>query len=128
MTPAAPPKEPKPARRDHSEGFVYFVSDGESIKIGKANNVKSRLSGLQTGHAKKHPKFIPIEFSICSIDVPHIDRNPLLVKYSYMRRTIHDYNYQIHCVDKAGDVIETIGEMNIWTVAFAAFNAAARSI
>jgi hypothetical protein len=38
------------------------------------------------------------------------------------------YNYQIHCVDKAGDVIETIGEMNIWTVAFAAFNAAARSI
>lgn len=37
------------------------------------------------------------------------------------------YNYQIHCVDKAGDVIETIGEMNIWTVAFAAFNAAARS-
>lgn len=67
-------------------------------------------------------------FSVCS-GPRIIDRNPLLVKYSYMAHTkLFAYNYQIHCVDKAGDVIETIGEMNIWTVAFAAFNAAARSI
>lgn len=66
-------------------------------------------------------------FSVCS-GSRIIDRNSLLVKYSYMRRTIHDYSYQIHCVDKAGDIVETIGEMNIWTVALAAFKAAARSI
>lgn len=34
------------------------------------------------------------------------------------------YNYQVHCVDKAGDVIETIGEMNLFGVAKAAFEAA----
>lgn len=44
-----------------------------------------------------------------------------------MPHAIFRYNYQIHCVDKAGDVIETIGEMNIWTVANAAFEAATRS-
>ncbi len=66
-------------------------------------------------------------FSVCS-GSRIIDRNPLLVKYSYMRRSLFRYSYQLHCVDKNGDVIETIGEMNIWTVAFAAFNAAARSI
>lgn len=32
--------------------YVYFVTDGEAIKIGKANNPKSRLSGLQTSHHK----------------------------------------------------------------------------
>lgn len=32
--------------------YVYFVTDGEAIKIGKANNPRSRLSGLQTSHHK----------------------------------------------------------------------------
>jgi len=32
--------------------FVYFVTDGEAIKIGKANNPKVRLSGLQTSTHK----------------------------------------------------------------------------
>lgn len=32
--------------------YVYFVTDGEAIKIGKAINPKSRLGGLQTSHHK----------------------------------------------------------------------------
>lgn len=40
-----------------------------------------------------------------------------------MKRTFA-YNFQIHCVDKQGDIIETIGEMNHFGVAKAAFEAA----
>ena len=32
---------------------VYFISDGEFIKIGIANSVKKRLNGLQTANARK---------------------------------------------------------------------------
>lgn len=32
--------------------YVYFITDGEKIKIGKASNPKMRLSGLQTSHHK----------------------------------------------------------------------------
>lgn len=32
---------------------VYFISDGEFIKIGKANNVERRMKELQTGNPKK---------------------------------------------------------------------------
>lgn len=35
------------------KSFVYFISDGEKVKIGKANNVESRLKSLQTSHAKE---------------------------------------------------------------------------
>lgn len=40
-------------RNDNPAYFVYFVSDGEYIKIGISNNMKSRLSQLQTGNPKK---------------------------------------------------------------------------
>ncbi|MEZ2132531.1 MULTISPECIES: GIY-YIG nuclease family protein [unclassified Sinorhizobium] len=41
------------AANDNGVGsYVYFITDGEAIKIGKANNPKSRLSGLQTSHHK----------------------------------------------------------------------------
>ncbi|WP_050577733.1 GIY-YIG nuclease family protein [Sinorhizobium meliloti] len=41
------------AANDNGVGsFVYFITDGDAIKIGKANNPKSRLSGLQTSHHK----------------------------------------------------------------------------
>lgn len=40
------------AANDNVESYVYFITDGEAIKIGKANNPKSRLSGLQTSHHK----------------------------------------------------------------------------
>lgn len=32
--------------------YVYFITDGEKIKIGKAGNPRMRLSGLQTSHHK----------------------------------------------------------------------------
>lgn len=32
--------------------MVYFITDGEFIKIGKANNPNQRLSELQTGNPK----------------------------------------------------------------------------
>lgn len=31
---------------------VYFITDGDFVKIGKANNVKKRLRILQTGNPK----------------------------------------------------------------------------
>lgn len=40
------------AANDNAESYVYFITDGEAIKIGKANNPKSRLAGLQTSHHK----------------------------------------------------------------------------
>lgn len=40
------------AANDNAINYVYFITDGEAIKIGKANNPKSRLSGLQTSHYK----------------------------------------------------------------------------
>lgn len=43
---------------------VYFVSDGEYIKIGISNNLKSRLSGIQTGNARK----LSLEHSISCDD------------------------------------------------------------
>ena len=40
------------ALEDYNKGFtgsnVYFISDGEFVKIGKANNVQVRLSQFQT--------------------------------------------------------------------------------
>lgn len=33
--------------------YVYFISDGEYVKIGISRNVKSRLSGLQTSNPKQ---------------------------------------------------------------------------
>lgn len=38
-------------------------------------------------------------------------------------RAIHDYNYQIHIIDEAGDILATLGEMNGFGMAKAAFEA-----
>ena len=38
---------------EHPKAFVYFVSDGQFVKIGKANNVQSRLNSLQCGNVKE---------------------------------------------------------------------------
>ena len=36
-----------------AKAFVYFVSDGEYIKIGKATSPRNRLNGIQTGNPRK---------------------------------------------------------------------------
>lgn len=41
-----------PAANDNVPSHVYFITDGEAIKIGKANNPRARLSSLQTSHHK----------------------------------------------------------------------------
>lgn len=33
--------------------MIYFVTDGEFIKIGRAENVADRIKGLQTGNARQ---------------------------------------------------------------------------
>ena len=45
------------------EEFVYFISDGEFVKIGKANNVLRRMSELQTGNARKLVLLMSIKVS-----------------------------------------------------------------
>jgi hypothetical protein len=46
-------KEAETALNDEWGSNVYFISDGEFIKIGKANNVERRLKELQTGNPKE---------------------------------------------------------------------------
>lgn len=38
---------------DHSGNFVYFITDGEFVKIGTAYDVSARLKDLQTGNPKR---------------------------------------------------------------------------
>jgi len=38
--------------KDKPKSFVYFISDGEFVKIGKGNNPYRRLNGIQTGNPK----------------------------------------------------------------------------
>ncbi len=33
--------------------MIYFITDGENVKIGKADNPEHRLQALQTGHPRK---------------------------------------------------------------------------
>ena len=33
--------------------YVYFICDGEYVKIGVANNIKSRMADLQVGNARE---------------------------------------------------------------------------
>lgn len=42
----------KLAAAPNSDCYVYFITDGEAIKIGKSNRPKARLAGLQTSHHK----------------------------------------------------------------------------
>ena len=39
--------------KTYGHSFVYFISDGEYVKIGKANDIKDRLNSLQTANARK---------------------------------------------------------------------------
>jgi hypothetical protein len=48
--PAPPPI--KTRNESDKDGMVYFIGDGDAIKIGKANDVKTRLSSLRTGTHK----------------------------------------------------------------------------
>lgn len=42
-----------------------------------------------------------------------------------MALKVFDYQYQIHIVDEVGTIIDTVGQMNGFSVAKAAFDAAA---
>lgn len=37
----------------HGLVFIYFISDGEFVKIGKANNPQMRIKQIQTGNARE---------------------------------------------------------------------------
>ena len=43
----------KETRNENLPSNVYFISDGEFIKIGKADNIEVRLKQLQTSNAKQ---------------------------------------------------------------------------
>lgn len=53
--------------------YVYFVSDGEFIKIGIAQNPISRLSELQTGNAKELKILFVIRY-FDFVDARHIEK------------------------------------------------------
>ncbi|MEY9198735.1 hypothetical protein ABIA16_003851 [Sinorhizobium fredii] len=44
-----PPPAKRRVRGADQAGFVYFIKSGNYIKIGKAKDVRSRMSGIQTG-------------------------------------------------------------------------------
>ena len=53
--------------------WVYIVSDGEDIKIGKANDYVRRISELQTGNKKKLTlvRLIETETEQIALDLEH---------------------------------------------------------
>lgn len=51
---------------------IYFIDDGEFVKIGKANNVESRVKSLQTGnpHILKVNRIVEVpEFYVSEVEV-----------------------------------------------------------
>ena len=35
------------------KNYIYFITDGDNVKIGSTHDLKRRLSSLQTGNSKK---------------------------------------------------------------------------
>lgn len=54
---------------DNGKWFVYFISDGEFIKIGATNNIKERLSDIQVGNAR--PLKVILKIPVISKNAAH---------------------------------------------------------
>lgn len=56
---------------DDPKSFVYFLDDGEFIKIGKAKNIRNRVSSIQTANARKLsvPYVIPCKSETSAFEV-----------------------------------------------------------
>ena len=48
---------------ENSHGYVYFVSDGEFVKIGSAKNIESRMKQIQTGNPNPIELLAYVEFN-----------------------------------------------------------------
>lgn len=46
-------KYEKGIRQNHPKSFVYFITDGENFKVGKAEAPNERIAQLQTGNANE---------------------------------------------------------------------------
>ena len=70
----------KPTR--HVKNYVYFISDGDFVKIGIAENVDKRMIELQTGNARELK---------CLFAIPvHVTRG--YVEHYSVCRSIPDHN------------------------------------
>jgi hypothetical protein len=55
----------------HNKGFVYFVTDGDAVKIGKAVDVKQRISSIKVNNPRE---IIELQ-SIPTSDMGQIERS-----------------------------------------------------
>lgn len=39
--------------KNPKHGFIYFITDGELVKIGQAVNIDKRMKGIQTGNSRE---------------------------------------------------------------------------
>lgn len=77
----------------HPNAFVYFVSDGEYVKIGKANNVAKRLATLQTANAR-HLQ--------CLYLIPAVDDSAAVIMEGKLHKLYKDYRLEGEWFDVLG--------------------------
>ena len=77
--------------------FVYFITDGDYIKIGVANNLENRLSALQTSNAKE----LKILFSIPMKDKESAYALELFLHNTYKSKNVRGEWFDIlYYIDK----------------------------
>lgn len=70
--PAKSPRNPNPAPRQITPGFIYFIGDGTAIKIGKSKDHPSRRIGeLQTGN----PRILTLVRAIETLDIDTAEKS-----------------------------------------------------
>ncbi|WP_454627010.1 GIY-YIG nuclease family protein [Bradyrhizobium cenepequi] len=78
-------------------GYVYFITDGDAIKIGFARNVEKRLRSLQTSH------HVPLRLLGAVVAQPE-DEKEMHARLAH-RRILGEW-FEVH-----GDVFDVLMEM-----------------
>ena len=89
--------EMEEVEEDSPKSFVYLITDGNYVKIGVADNVKSRLNGIQTGN--------PNECYVISI-IPCRDSK---AAYSLEKKLHWEYRFR----KKRGEWFDLLSYINI---------------
>lgn len=81
----------KLSRITYSNVYVYFITDGQYVKIGKAKNVKERIKELQSGNGRK----LSVLFTIQAPNICYSPNDNLAYAIeSFLHKTFKDYRLQ----------------------------------
>ena len=87
------------------KAFIYFVSDGTFVKIGKANDILSRFNTLQTSNAN--------ELSVLSI-IPCKNAASASMGEKELHRIYRDYRIRGEWFDVLKDITERNGVVSMF--------------